>query len=141
MYLNLHISSKNSSAASWQFFICEILMIIVRSFTLYFRSDSRVFSFCSALSGERTVIRTSSKQGMRNLEFKFFRLFFWHRAANMAPWISNLRSLGWLSKKSTKSTSGNGWSASRSPQNSIFITRCFTSLAHCSTELTAPQFH
>ena len=71
----------------------------------------------------------------------FFKLFFWHSAANMAPWISNLQSFGWLLKNSTRSISGNGWSVSKSPQNSTFITRCFTSAAHCRTELMAPQLH
>lgn len=65
---NLETSSKNSSAASWQFFICEILRTILRSIGLYLTRDSMVISFCSAFKGERTVIRTSSNEDIRNLE-------------------------------------------------------------------------
>ena len=43
-------------------------MTILRSLGLYLTSDSRVISFCSAFKGERTVIRTSSKQRIMNLE-------------------------------------------------------------------------
>ena len=68
MRVNLQISSKKSSAPSWQFFICEILMVILRSLTLYLTRDSRVLSFCSAFRGDRTVTRTCSKQGITNLE-------------------------------------------------------------------------
>jgi hypothetical protein len=68
MYANLQISSKKWSAASWQFFICEILMTILRSLALYLTRDSRVLSFCSAFRGERTVTTISSKQGITNPE-------------------------------------------------------------------------
>ena len=68
MRVNLQISSKKSSAESWQFFICEILMVILRSLGLYLTRDSRVLSFCSAFRGDRTVTRTCSKQGITNLE-------------------------------------------------------------------------
>lgn len=169
--LNLHISSKKSSAVSWQFFIWEILMTIFRNLTLKSTNDSRVLSFCSAFKGDLTVTRTSSKLGItkfesncnpkkyllsywsyRNYRWKhkylsFFilltclRLFFWHKAANIAPWISKVFNFGWLLKNSTKSISGNGCKVSKSPQNSIFITKCFTSLAHWRTELIAFQLH
>lgn len=67
-YLNLQISSKKSSAVSWQFFIWEILITIFLSFTLKSTSDSRVLSFCSAFKGDLTVTRTSSKLGITKFE-------------------------------------------------------------------------
>lgn len=43
-------------------------MIILLSLTLYRTRDSRVFSFCSAFRGDRTVTRTCSKKGITKLE-------------------------------------------------------------------------
>ncbi|KAL4294669.1 hypothetical protein AHAS_Ahas18G0251200 [Arachis hypogaea] len=48
---------------------------------------------------------------------------------------------GWLLKNSTKSISGKGCRASKSPVNSTFIKRCFTSLANFSILHIASQHH
>lgn len=68
MYLNLHTSSKKSSALLWLLFIWRILILIFFKFLPYLIIDSRVLIFCSAFSGDLTVITTSSRLGITNLE-------------------------------------------------------------------------
>lgn len=52
-------------------------------------------------------------------------MLFWCRAVSIEPWISNLL----------------GWSTPKSLQNSIFITGCFTSLAHCTNDFVSNKLN
>lgn len=68
MHLKLHISLKKLSKFLWKQFIPVSLITMFRSFALCLTMVSRALTFCPAFMGDFTLIRTSSKQGIVNLE-------------------------------------------------------------------------